>query len=73
MLTINSPLSIELAEEIAADYDVLVEEEEEEEEIAFGDKFALEIEDKESDLQEELLLLQSWDTLTTEKHLFLML
>ena len=51
MLTINSPLSIELAEEIAADYDVLVEEEEEEE-IAFGDKFALEIEDKESDLQE---------------------
>lgn len=50
MLTINSPLSIELAEEIAADYDVLVEEEEEE--IAFGDKFALEIEDKESDLQE---------------------
>ena len=51
MLTINSPLSIELAEEIAADYDVLVEEEEEEE-LAFGDKFALEIEDKESDLQE---------------------
>ena len=51
MLTINSPLSIELAEEIATDYDVLVEEEEEEE-IAFGDKFALEIEDKESDLQE---------------------
>lgn len=51
MLTINSPLSIELAEEIAADYDVFVEEEEEEE-IAFGDKFALEIEDKESDLQE---------------------
>lgn len=51
MLTINSPLSVELAEEIAADYDVLVEEEEEEE-IAFGDKFALEIEDKESDLQE---------------------
>lgn len=51
MLTINSPLSIEFAEEIAADYDVLVEQEEEEE-IAFGDKFALEIEDKESDLQE---------------------
>lgn len=51
MLTINSPLSVELAEEIAADYDVLVEEEEEEE-LAFGEKFALEIEDKESDLQE---------------------
>ena len=51
MLTINSPLSLELAEELAADYDVLVEQEEEEE-IAFGDKFALEIEDKESDLQE---------------------
>ena len=51
MLTINSPLSLELAEELAADYDVLVEQEEEEE-IAFGDKFALEIEDKEADLQE---------------------
>ncbi|WP_304205777.1 translation initiation factor IF-2 [Fusobacterium perfoetens] len=51
MFTINSPLSIELAEEIAADYDVLVEEEEQEE-LAFGDKFALEIEDKESDLEE---------------------
>ncbi len=51
MLTINSPLSFELAEELAADYDVLVEQEEEEE-IAFGDKFALEIEDKEADLQE---------------------
>ncbi len=51
MLTINSPINAELAEEIAADYDVLVEQEEEEE-IAFGDKFALEIEDKEADLQE---------------------
>lgn len=51
MLTINSPLSVELAEELAVDYDVLVEQEEEEE-IAFGDKFALEIEDKEADLQE---------------------
>lgn len=51
MFTINSPLGIELAEEIAADYDVLVEEEIEEE-LAFGDKFALEIEDKESDLEE---------------------
>ncbi|WP_300330377.1 translation initiation factor IF-2 [Fusobacterium sp.] len=51
MFTINSPLSIELAEEIAADYDVLVEEEVEEE-LAFGDKFDLEIEDKESDLEE---------------------
>lgn len=51
MFTINSPLSVELAEELAADYDVLVEQEEEEE-IAFGDKFALEIEDKEADLQE---------------------
>lgn len=51
MFTINSPLSIELAEEIAADYDVLVEEEIEEE-LAFGDKFDLEIEDKESDLVE---------------------
>ena len=51
MFTINSPLNIELAEEIAADYDVLVEEEVEEE-LAFGDKFALEIEDKESDLEE---------------------
>ena len=47
----QSSYSVELAEELAADYDVLVEQEEEEE-IAFGDKFALEIEDKEADLQE---------------------
>ncbi len=40
MLTINSPISLELAEELAMDYNALVEEEEE---IAldFGDKFAL--------------------------------
>ena len=51
MLTINSPISYELAEELAMDYDVLVEEEQEVE-IAFGDKFDLEIIDRESDLEE---------------------
>lgn len=51
MYTINSPVNLELAEQLAAEYDILVEEEEEEK-IAFGDKFALEIEDKESDLVE---------------------
>ncbi len=51
MLTINSPISYELAEELAMDYDVLVEEEQEVE-IAFGDKFDLEILDRESDLEE---------------------
>ena len=51
MLTINSPLSIETAEEIAMDYDALVEQEEEIE-LEFGEKFALEVEDREEDLQE---------------------
>ena len=51
MLTINSPLSIETAEEIAMDYDTLVEQEEEIE-LEFGEKFALEVEDREEDLQE---------------------
>ena len=51
MLTINSPISYALAEELAMTYDVLVEEEKEVE-IAFGDKFDLEIPDRESDLAE---------------------
>ena len=51
MLTINSPISYALAEELAMTYDVLVEEEKEVE-IAFGDKFDLEISDRESDLSE---------------------
>lgn len=51
MLTINSPLSIETVEEIAMDYDALVEQEEEVE-LEFGEKFALEVEDREEDLQE---------------------
>lgn len=51
MLTINSPISFELAEELAMDYDALVEEEEEIE-LDFGDKFALEIIDKPEDLVE---------------------
>lgn len=51
MLTINSPLSIETVEEIAMDYDALVEQEEEIE-LEFGEKFALEVEDREEDLQE---------------------
>lgn len=51
MLTINSVLSLELAEELAVDYDFLVEEEEEVD-LDFGEKFALEIEDKKEDLLE---------------------
>lgn len=51
MLTINSPLSIETVEEIAMDYDALVEQEEEVE-LEFGEKFALEVEDREEDLVE---------------------
>ena len=51
MLTINSPISLSMAEDLAADYDVLVEEEQEVE-LDFGEKFALEIEDKEADLKE---------------------
>lgn len=51
MLTINTPLSIETVEEIAMDYDALVEQEEEIE-LEFGEKFALEVEDREEDLQE---------------------
>lgn len=51
MLTINSPLPLETVEEIAMDYDALVEQEEEVE-LEFGEKFALEVEDRSEDLQE---------------------
>lgn len=51
MLTINSPISLELAEELAMEYDVLVEQEEEEE-ISFGEAFNLELVDKEEELQD---------------------
>ena len=51
MLTINSPISLSMAEDLAADYDVLVEEEQEVE-LDFGEKFDLEIEDKAADLKE---------------------
>ena len=51
MLTINSPITLEMAEELAGEYDALVEEEEEVE-LEFGEKFALEIQDKETDLIE---------------------
>lgn len=51
MLNINSSISFELAEEIALEYDCLVEKEEEEE-ISFGDKFNLEVEDQGKDLEE---------------------
>ncbi|MGF6905751.1 translation initiation factor IF-2 [Fusobacterium sp. PH5-44] len=49
MLTINSSISVELAEDIGAEYDVLVEKEEEQV-MEFGEKFALELEDKAEDL-----------------------
>lgn len=51
MLTINSTLSFEIAEELAMNYNALVEMEEETE-LEFGDKFNLEIEDRAEDLEE---------------------
>ncbi len=51
MLTINNTISFELAEELAVEYDALLEIEEEVE-MEFGEKFALELEDKEEDLVE---------------------
>ena len=51
MLTINSPITLSMAEELAGEYDALVEEEQEVE-LDFGEKFALEIEDREADLKE---------------------
>ncbi len=51
MLTINSPVSLELAEELALDYEILVEVEEEEE-VSFGEVYNLEIEDTDSELVE---------------------
>ena len=49
MLTINSHISFELAEEIGLEYDILVEKEEKEE-ISFGEAFNLEIVDKDEEL-----------------------
>lgn len=49
MLTINSQISFELAEEIGLEYDILVEKEEKEE-ISFGEAFNLEIVDKDEEL-----------------------
>ena len=51
MLTINSPITLEMAEELAGESDALVEEEQEVE-LDFGEKFDLEIEDREADLKE---------------------
>ncbi|MGL6064556.1 MAG: translation initiation factor IF-2 [Fusobacteriaceae bacterium] len=56
MLTINSQISFELAEEIAMEYDALVEKEEEIV-IEFGDKFSLEIEDKPQELEERAAVI----------------
>ena len=51
MLTINSPLSLELAEELALDYEILVEIEQEEE-VSFGEVYNLEIGDSSEELVE---------------------
>ena len=40
MLTINSPITLEMAEELAGEYDALVEEEQEVE-LDFGEKICL--------------------------------
>lgn len=49
MLTANAILTFEEAEEVALDYEVIVEKEEVEE-VSYGEKYNLEIEDKEQDL-----------------------
>ena len=49
MLTANAVLSVEEVEEVALEYDVLVEQEIAEE-VSFGEKYNLEITDKEEDL-----------------------
>lgn len=56
MLTINSQISFELAEEIAMEYDALIEREEEVV-MEFGEKFSLDIEDKASDLKERAAVI----------------
>lgn len=56
MLTINSMINLELAEELALDYDALVEVEEVVEET-FGEKFNLEIEDKDEELEERAAII----------------
>ena len=50
MFTINSVLSFEVVEEIAMEYDYLVEKEEEKGEESYGDMFNLEEEDRAEDL-----------------------
>ena len=50
MFTINSVLSFEMAEEIAIEYEFLVEKEEEKGEESYGDMFNLEEEDSNEDL-----------------------
>jgi len=50
MLTINSPITIELAEELGEQYNVLVEKEEVQD-LEFGEKFDLEIADRPEDLE----------------------
>lgn len=52
MFTINSVLSFEVVEEIAMEYDYLVEKEEEKGEESYGDMFNLEEEDRAEDLIE---------------------
>ena len=51
MLTANAILTIEEAEEVALEYNVIVEKEEVVE-LSYGDKYELEIEDREEDLSE---------------------
>ena len=51
MLTANAILTIEEAEEVALEYNVIVEKEEVVE-LSYGDKYELEIEDREEDLTE---------------------
>ncbi len=50
MLTTNAILSLEEIEELALEYNVLIEQEEIEE-VSYGEKYELELEDKEEDLE----------------------
>lgn len=52
IFTINSIIGFELAEELALEYDILLEKEAEKEEESYGERFNLEEEDNEADLTE---------------------
>lgn len=70
MLTINSPLSLELAEELALDYEILVEIEQAEE-VSFGEAYNLEIGDSSEELVERPAIITIMGHVDHGKHHFL--